>query len=143
MFYRTDKFNVGDRVVWHPDYVRFWNKEKAGEGPFVITKFWDRENSRDDYDFGYEQSLWESMGHTQHVMIDGDPREDHMYSGAFFIKVPETAQSYKRSDDDYYDSTDYDNEDDEFDRMTEEELLAGLDDLITPPTNVSQYQRGD
>ena len=89
MGYRKDKFIVGDRVVWHPDIVSSWNKENAGEGPFVITEVFDRQQSRydhDDYDYG--QSTWDSMGHTQHVKIDKDVRPESMYSGAYFIKIP-------------------------------------------------------
>lgn len=88
MTYRTDKFAVGDKVVFDPKYHMSYLND-LGDGPFDILTVYDREN---EYNDPYGQSTWYSMGHTQHVAIakhstyeDGRERQ---FSGAFFRKVP-------------------------------------------------------
>ncbi len=79
---RHDKSSVGDIVVWHEDYAEHFfteQRDTLGEGPFVINTVFDREYIPPYDDEG--QSNWSSMGHTQHVHIDGS---DLMWSGAYF-----------------------------------------------------------
>lgn len=86
MAYRTDKFAVGDLVVWAEGYDTLTRgRTKFGDGPFRITEVIDRRYEPAGMFGG--QSNWSSMGHTQHVHIDAD--EASMFSGAFFVKVDE------------------------------------------------------
>jgi hypothetical protein len=83
--YRTDRFKEGDMVTWfngHYATLTSSCRDKLGDGPFRIIKVIDR--PKYEYGFGDEQSNWESMGHTQHVVIDHDEGGNDMFSGAFF-----------------------------------------------------------
>lgn len=88
MTYRTDKFSAGDSVTWFDDDMATFTRgrEKHGDGPFTIHEVLDREEKAA---YGYddhEQTTWESMGHTQHVLIDINGKFQ-TYSGAFFKKI--------------------------------------------------------
>lgn len=76
MSYRTDKFEVGDRVTWSTTFVYDTDSqylyEMYGLGPFIVKEVYDR----DEMD-------WEAICHTQHIDID----DEGMFSGAFFKKV--------------------------------------------------------
>ena len=81
---RHDKFAVGDIVVWSDEHYATLvdlARPTLGDGPFVINTVLDREYVP-PYEDG-EQSNWSSMGHTQHVIIDGS---DATWSGAYFKK---------------------------------------------------------
>lgn len=97
--YRIDKFSAGDKVVFAGAYSVDEQRlqEKMGNGPFTIAKVFDRPLVDDPQ--GIEQSNWESMGHTQHVVLEEFPTDsfrakngrfakgDKLFSGAFFIRV--------------------------------------------------------
>lgn len=84
--YRTDKFKAGDKVTWFDEeYATLVDgRKKYGNGPFLILEVKDREFQPASYDD--DQSNWDSMGHTQHLVIDIDAL-NKQYSGAFFKKV--------------------------------------------------------
>ena len=89
MTYRTDKFAVGDKVVWsekHGDAGRDLHRD-MGEGPFSLESVIDRpyDPPSEDDEYGFGQSNWSAMGHTQHVTIAEFPGHGK-FSGAFFLK---------------------------------------------------------
>lgn len=89
MTIRFDKFTVGDIVTWSDDHYAdlvHTARPTLGDGPFIITDVFDRENVPPYEDGG--QSTWSSMGHTQHVIIDGDSLRN-TWSGAYFRLVTE------------------------------------------------------
>ena len=81
---RFDKFKVGDQVSWADNWAATMTGAAAriGNGPFEITAVFDRDNEP-AFDLDCGQSLWQSMGHTQHVVINGD-EENCTFSGKFF-----------------------------------------------------------
>lgn len=84
MSIRYDKFSIGDRVTWFDDrYATLVDgREKHGDGPFTISGVIDREFEPPcDED---DQSNWSSMGHSQHVHING---LETIWSGAYFKLV--------------------------------------------------------
>jgi hypothetical protein len=77
MTYRTDKFAVGDNVVWaneHIETARSLFMNGWSNGPFIIETVIDR------------SSNWDSIGHTQHLIIKEFP-DMGTWSGAFFNKA--------------------------------------------------------
>lgn len=74
---RKDTFAVGDKVVWaNKVYANLTSgQDRFGAGPFVIKKVIDQPDG-----------LWDSMGHTQHVFLEGMTAP---FSGAFFRKEGE------------------------------------------------------
>lgn len=85
MSYRTDKFQVGDKVTWASDHHATITdgRKSYGEGPFVVSEVFDRPF----YHYMGDRSNWDDMGHTQHIKFDGN--EYSLWSGAYFKKVEE------------------------------------------------------
>jgi hypothetical protein len=85
---RMDKFKVGDKVTWFDDHYATLvdGRERYGNGPFTVSKVYDRENFDHTGELG---TLWESMAHTQHLEIEGwfsrtNVTLPQQVSGAFF-----------------------------------------------------------
>ena len=94
MTYRTDKFIVGDRVAWSEDETYHMFKDEHGEGPFSIQHITDiafvPAETEPEYVMGYgeitPQSNWDSMGHTQIVVVKTQMGMNR-FSGAWFQKL--------------------------------------------------------
>ena len=83
MTYRTDKFKIGDKVVWDESmmYLGHWLKKENGEGPFILTLIEDVENEQT-----VQQSLWDDMGHTQMIGFINNRGHSTSMSAAWLIK---------------------------------------------------------
>lgn len=64
--------------------IMLGGRAEYGDGPFVVDEVFYRPYIEDQYDDGFYQSNWSSMGHTQHISVIG---MDSVFSGAFFKKV--------------------------------------------------------
>lgn len=87
--WRTDKFAVGDWVVWSEidaiDHLDL--RERFGAGGFRVVKVHNEPYSpnEDALSVGYPRHA--AMGHTQYVWVDQGGDEPAQYSGAFFIRT--------------------------------------------------------
>jgi hypothetical protein len=87
--WRTDKFAVGDWVVWSEidaiDHLEL--RERFGAGGFRVVKVHNEPYSpnEDALSVGYPRHA--AMGHTQYVWVDQGGDEPAQYSGAFFRRA--------------------------------------------------------
>lgn len=97
MSYRTDRYRVGDKVVPFPDPFYADHIKELGPGPFTIKEVIEIPRSTNDpWDdmYGGEQSVRESVGHVQQVVLEEFPTDElvgvvhkRIFSGAFFMLV--------------------------------------------------------
>ncbi len=84
--WRTDKFKVGDWVVWSElEAVGHLHlRERYGSGGFRVTRVEDEPPSSSDDALSKGYPRHAAMGHTQYIWVDMGDLGPVQYSGAFF-----------------------------------------------------------